>query len=63
MAFGQPSAVVAIGYVLLLVAGGVGVALGSLWAAFVLPPQVGWLPALLCTAVAVWLWRLPTRRA
>ena len=38
-------------------------ALGSLWAAFVLPPQVGWLPALLCTAVAVWLWRLPTRRA
>ena len=38
-------------------------ALGSLWAAFVLPLQVAWLPAAVCAAVAVWLWRLPTRRA
>jgi uncharacterized membrane protein YbaN (DUF454 family) len=37
-------------------------ALGSLCAAFVMPPRVAWLPAALCTAVAVWLWRLPTRR-
>jgi len=37
-------------------------ALGSSWAAFVLPPPVAWLPALICIAVAVWLWRLPTRR-
>ena len=37
-------------------------AAGSVWAAFVLPPRVAWLPALVCTAVAVWLWRLPTRR-
>jgi uncharacterized membrane protein YbaN (DUF454 family) len=36
-------------------------ALGSSWAAFVLPPHVAWLPALVCTAVAVWLLRLPTR--
>jgi hypothetical protein len=37
-------------------------AAGSLWAAFMLPARVAWLPALVCTAVAVWLWRLPTRR-
>jgi len=36
-------------------------ALGSLWAAFALPARVAWLPAVVCTAVAVWLWRLPTR--
>ena len=36
-------------------------ALGSLWAAFTLPARVAWLPAVICTAVAVWLWRLPTR--
>ena len=36
-------------------------ALGSLWAAFTLPARVAWLPAVVCTAVAVWLWRLPTR--
>src|SRR5512134_3134153 len=34
---------------------------GSLWAAFTLPARVAWLPALVCIAVAVWLWRLPTR--
>jgi hypothetical protein len=38
-------------------------AVGSVWAAFTLPVRVAWMPALVCTAVAVWLWRLPTRRA
>jgi uncharacterized membrane protein YbaN (DUF454 family) len=37
-------------------------AAGSLWAAFMLPARVAWLPAAVCIAVAVWLWRLPTRR-
>jgi uncharacterized membrane protein YbaN (DUF454 family) len=37
-------------------------AVGSVWAAFTLPARVAWVPALVCTAVAVWLWRLPTRR-
>ena len=37
--------------------------LGSSWGALALPPQVAWLPALACTTVAVWLWRLPTRDA
>jgi uncharacterized membrane protein YbaN (DUF454 family) len=36
-------------------------AAGSTWAALTLPPPVAWLPGLVCTAVAVWLWRLPTR--
>ena len=35
--------------------------IGSVWAAFTLPPRVAWLPALCCAAVATWLWRLPTR--
>jgi len=34
--------------------------LGSTWAWWVLPPRLGWLPVLLCAAVAVWMWRLPT---
>ncbi|MES2715406.1 MAG: YbaN family protein [Pseudomonadota bacterium] len=34
-------------------------AVGSAWAAWVLPPRWAWLPALCCTAVAVWMWRLP----
>lgn len=38
-------------------------ALGSLWAGFSLPPPVAWLPAACCAAVALWMWRLPTRRA
>jgi uncharacterized membrane protein YbaN (DUF454 family) len=38
-------------------------ALGCVSAAFLLPARAAWLPALVCTAVAVWLWRLPTRRA
>lgn len=27
-----------------------------------LPSPVGWLPGLCCTGVAIWLWRLPTRK-
>jgi uncharacterized membrane protein YbaN (DUF454 family) len=37
-------------------------ALGCLWLAFSLPARVAWVPALVCTVTAVWLWRLPTRR-
>lgn len=37
-------------------------AVGSAWAAWVLP-TLRWLPALCCAAVALWLWRLPTRAA
>jgi len=37
-------------------------AAGSVWAGFMLPSRAAWLPALVCTGVAVWLWRLPTRR-
>lgn len=35
-------------------------ALGSAWAAWVLPPRWAWLPAVCCAAVAFWMWRLPT---
>ncbi len=35
-------------------------ALGSAWAAWVLPPRWAWLPAACCAAVAFWMWRLPT---
>jgi uncharacterized membrane protein YbaN (DUF454 family) len=38
-------------------------ALGSAAAAFMLPPSVAWLPALVCVGVAVWLWRLPSSAA
>jgi len=38
-------------------------AVGSAWAAYTLPASVAWLPAVVCAAVAVWLWRLPTRPA
>jgi uncharacterized membrane protein YbaN (DUF454 family) len=38
-------------------------AIGSVWAAWSLPAPVAWLPALVCAATALWLWRLPTRRA
>jgi len=34
-------------------------ALGSAWAWWVMPRAFGWLPALLCTAVALWMWQLP----
>ena len=36
-------------------------AVGSLWAWWVLPPRVGWVPALCCAGVAAWMARLPTR--
>ena len=35
---------------------------GAALAWWLLPAQIQWLPAVLCTLVAVWLWRLPTRR-
>jgi hypothetical protein len=38
-------------------------AIGSLWGLWALPSRVAWLPALVCVAAALWLWRLPTRRA
>jgi len=40
-------------------------AVGSAWAAWVLPPRWAWLPGACCAAVAYWMWRLPTapRRA
>ncbi len=40
-------------------------AIGSVWAALVLPLRWAWLPATCCAAVALWMWRLPTapRRA
>ena len=33
---------------------------GSAWAWWVLPARYGWLPALCCLAVSVWMARLPT---
>jgi uncharacterized membrane protein YbaN (DUF454 family) len=38
-------------------------AIGSFWGLWALPARVAWLPALVCAATALWLWRLPTRRA
>ena len=35
-------------------------AAGSAWAAWVLPLRWCWLPALVCLAVGLWMWRLPT---
>ena len=37
-------------------------AASSVWAAIVLPLAWCWIPAAFCSAVAVFLWRLPTRR-
>lgn len=34
-------------------------ALGSAWAWWVMPEPWRWLPALVCLAVAAWLWQLP----
>jgi uncharacterized protein len=34
-------------------------AAGSAWAWFMLPAQWNWVPAVFCTVVALWLWRLP----
>ena len=36
--------------------------LSSLIAWYVLPGHLRWIPAVSCTAVAAWLWTLPTRR-
>lgn len=38
-------------------------AVGSAWAAWVLPARWAWLPALCCAGVALWMWRLPTAPA
>jgi L-threonylcarbamoyladenylate synthase len=38
-------------------------AVSSAIAAWWLPARVGWIPGACCLAVAVWLWRLPTRAA
>jgi uncharacterized membrane protein YbaN (DUF454 family) len=35
---------------------------GSITAAYKLPAAWAWLPAACCACVAIWLWRLPTRR-
>jgi uncharacterized membrane protein YbaN (DUF454 family) len=35
-------------------------ALGSAWAWWLMPAHVRWLPALMCAALALWMWRLPT---
>jgi uncharacterized protein len=35
-------------------------ALGSAWAAWVLPARFGWIPALCCAVVAWWMWQLPS---
>jgi uncharacterized protein len=37
-------------------------AISSLGAIFLLPMPWSWLPAIVCTAAAIVLWRLPTRR-
>jgi uncharacterized membrane protein YbaN (DUF454 family) len=36
--------------------------LGSVTAGYKLPLQWAWLPAACCACVAIWLWRLPTRK-
>ena len=33
---------------------------GAVWAWWAMPPYIRWLPALLCAAVAAWMWSLPT---
>lgn len=38
-------------------------AAGSAWAAWVLPAPWAGVPALCCAAVAIWMWRLPSRPA
>ena len=35
-------------------------AAGSVWAWWAMPAPWRWLPGLLCAAVALWMWRLPT---
>jgi hypothetical protein len=36
-------------------------ALGSAWSWWLLPSPWRWLPALICAAVALWMYRLPSR--
>lgn len=36
-------------------------ALGSAWSWWLLPAPWRWLPALVCTVVALWMYRLPSR--
>lgn len=38
-------------------------AIGSTWAAWTLPGRFGWVPGVVCAAVAAWLWSLPTRES
>lgn len=33
--------------------------LGSAWGWWAMPPRISWLPAVWCSLVALWLWRLP----
>ncbi len=35
--------------------------LGSAWALWVMPPRLGWMPAVVCAAVALWMWRQPSQ--
>jgi len=35
--------------------------LASAWAWWVMPAQIGWLPAFVCTLVAAWMWQQPSR--
>jgi uncharacterized protein len=37
-------------------------AASSAWAAWTIPSLWRYMPAVSCTVVAIWLWRLPTRR-
>lgn len=36
-------------------------AIGSAWSWWVLPARWGWLPAVCCLAVGLWMYRLPSR--
>ena len=33
--------------------------LGCAWGWWAMPPRIGWIPAVWCSLVALWLWRLP----
>jgi uncharacterized protein len=37
-------------------------AISCVFAVFIVPWPWGWMPALVCAPIAVWLWRLPTAR-
>lgn len=38
-------------------------AASSAFAGWWLPARIGWIPGACCAAVAIWIWRLPTRPA